>query len=319
MRRGLSSSAMYLTSSHVLSKVSQEDIFEKYMNLTISFNKAYCNPYRKDKHAGCHFRYSDKGILSFVDYASGKSYTCFHIVKIVKNCTYYQTYQIILDDFDSDVDYTPKKIITDLSVLAEKYKSNFKIEAKKRNYTSLELDTWNIGGIEVTQNNLEEYGIYCAETIWENGRATDNCQFTNIYIGERGVDQIYSPKAKNKRKFINAGNFTHNISHYNYGKSDIFFLTKAKKCAFYASRFGYATGYCANETITLDSEWARRLIEDYKYVCVIGDNDKQGEIYMKNHMDKYGFIPSPVPEKKDLSEYLEYVNYQECSDFLNNC
>src|SRR5690348_17222810 len=86
-----------LRKDEILSRVTQEQIFEAYLGLPIDVGTTYINPLRADKSPGCRYYYRGSK-LYFHDF--GKyHWDCFAVVQYKFNCSFIESLRIIVRDF----------------------------------------------------------------------------------------------------------------------------------------------------------------------------------------------------------------------------
>ncbi len=61
------------TIQKVYDLIGQENIMSFYLE-SVKIGKKYVNPFRDDRHASCFFKWTNKGNLYFVDYATEQVY-----------------------------------------------------------------------------------------------------------------------------------------------------------------------------------------------------------------------------------------------------
>jgi hypothetical protein len=86
-----------LTKEFILSKVSEEEIFEHY---GIKVQRGlFCSKIRNDKHPTVSFYRNKSGRLIMHDFGDSSFIDCFAYVQIIFNTSYYMALQIIANDF----------------------------------------------------------------------------------------------------------------------------------------------------------------------------------------------------------------------------
>ncbi len=129
-----------LTTSAILSKLSEEQIINYYLGLEVNYSKLYTNPLRgDDESAGCKFYISKAtGRIKFIDYAEGWDEDCFGIVIRKFNCNFPKALEIIAGDFrlynyDSNNGNTPSIINSNNQARKPKDKSIIIIRVRSWN------------------------------------------------------------------------------------------------------------------------------------------------------------------------------------------
>lgn len=298
--------------------ITPEDIFEYYL-YPVNFAVKYTNPFREDRHPDCNYYISKSGILYFVDNARDKKhYNCYQVVMEHYKCSYHEALKHIYKDMIKGKEAIVREITHEKKKRA---KDKISLKVKVKPFTKKELDFWCIGGLNVTEQELKENGIYSVETLWENGVVYDNLNFVFVYIQDGKIIQVYFPRRpKGEKRFSNNTGFV--FSNVNKVKDDksIFILTKANKCRFYLNKFGIPSEYNVNETVLLDRAVFERLTKEYDVIYSLFDNDRQGKHAAWRHRKEYGITPLFIPEElgKDFSEYVEKVGYQEVIDTIED-
>jgi hypothetical protein len=105
-------STINLTKEFILSKVSEEEIFEHY---GIKVQKGlFCSKLRSDKRPTVSFYRNKSGRLIMHDFGDSSFIDCFAYVQILFNVSYYMSLQIIANDFKlisrSDIPINKPKI-----------------------------------------------------------------------------------------------------------------------------------------------------------------------------------------------------------------
>lgn len=90
-------STINLTKEYILSKVSEEEIFEHY---GIKVQKGlFCSKLRQDKRPTVSFYRNKSGRLIMHDFGDSSFIDCFSYVQILFDVSYYMALQIIANDF----------------------------------------------------------------------------------------------------------------------------------------------------------------------------------------------------------------------------
>lgn len=303
----------YLDKTIIFSLISQEKIFEKYL-FKPDLSKKYTNPFRVDNNPDCTFYYKNDR-LYFVDNAwNKKHYDCFSVVCERYKCSFQQSLRIIYNEIDKEVD-KPSNI---LGVV--KKDKEYRLEVKTRDFLKKELDFWNIGGLTITQEQLNSGGWYAVTTILEADYIIDGCTDIYCFVEDGKLVQIYKPLVKRSsfsRRFINVPK----IKYCGYNSLDFtaeyVIIGKANKCSFYMKQFGINVFNIINEGILLDNDVMEFLRSVYKgLLFTFFDNDYPGKRATIRYRQTYGTIPLLVPKDsgKDFSEYLDNQGFQSVID-----
>ena len=223
-----------LTRKYILERISQEDIMEKYLGIQVNFNELICSPLRVDPNPTCGFKYSQKGVLRFRDFAGYFWGDCFDVVayRLNQNYAELQRYDIpfiysnnkrgfgvILDKiardfklhkYSNNIDEEDAIIYTKSAQL-DKINSITKINIKKREWNIHDKHYWEPYGIFQKSFIENLFKVYPVEHAWINGTViynyTKNDPCYAYYFGTDENDvhifKLYFPyRKKGENRFI---------------------------------------------------------------------------------------------------------------------
>lgn len=303
-----------ITKEFILSKLSEESIFNYYIGTTIKPNKLFCSKLRLDKHPTCSFYRSKSNILYYHDFATGDNLNCFTYVMKLYNCSYQKALNIIASDFGllndskikiSQVVYNYEKIESDKKTI---------IQVEIKDFLDYELKWWLSFGI--TESILNKYKIYSIKTVFLNGNVYAQSNQSNpiygYYFGKKeGIEQwrIYFPKS-NKCRFI--GNVsTKTLQGYKQlpKSGNLLLITKSMKDCLSLYSFGLSAIAPNSETQEVEDNVLSDLKTRFKYIVVFYDNDQAGISNMRKIKKKhpelnYFYIPRHYGVK-DVSDFYQ--------------
>ena len=154
---------------YILSKVSQEEIFERYMGIRVTLGGMVTSPLRDDHNPTCSFKWLSSNLLWFKDWSGHFAGDCFAYVMRLHNCTFFEACDIIAIDFKLissttgvvKKDRIPKE--TSFEVLTKT-----KIAVKWKSFGKTDIDYWGCHGIPISILNL--YKVAPIEYAWVNDR-----------------------------------------------------------------------------------------------------------------------------------------------------
>src|SRR5205085_2779390 len=89
-----------ITKEFILSRISEERIFIKYLGLEPVDRGSFCNPLRpNDDDPGCSFYVDRRGVWKFHDIAAGYNWDCFNVVEFSYNFSFKEALIRIAIDF----------------------------------------------------------------------------------------------------------------------------------------------------------------------------------------------------------------------------
>lgn len=306
-----------ITKETILSKISEESIFTFYFGETIQSKKLYKSKLRSDRRVTVGFYRNKSGTLIYHDFASGEFMDCFNYVMRLFNCNFYESLDIIANDFGiikSNIKKNSGKIIKNPEKITDKQISKIQIEAQP--FTELELKWWEKYGI--TSEILEKFNVYSCKHVFLNDQlcatSKQNCPIFGYFGGhikENGnkyeLWRIYFPKRHDFRFMANWP--AKKIQGYEYlpKKGNLLVITKAFKDVMTLYSLGISAIAPNSETVFLNKSILEDLKKRFKHIVVMFDNDYAGIVNMNKIKKEYPeLIYTWIPRKygiKDISDY----------------
>lgn len=315
---------MYLTKDVVLDYLTQERIFQHYMNSYIDINVLHKNPLRPDNHPRCQFKYGENGVLYFMDYSpkSRMSVDCFGYVMKLYNVDFLDALRIIARDFDLESIYNGTKKRPDWMNIVNNSRDNTimlsetKYDFTVRDWTIPPMRFWRTALPELKTKFLIDNGIYLIDELFINDSRVRDEKLIFLYKLKDDFThyQLYKPS-----KFIK-GN-----KHISVTDRSLFFTEKLNRKLNYAVIIKSVKDYVCGKAMELNSacvlsenllthktdiELMKNLTEEFDYVFTLFDNDRAGKLASLQYKKEYGTIPLIFPKdmKKDMYENLVVGN-----------
>lgn len=295
----------FTTVQRIYDLIGQENIMNTYC-YPVVIGKRYVNPFRDDRNASCFYKWTNKGNLYFVDYATEQVY--FSPLDIAQLKTGYG-FPDILYKIESDFQLN-SLTMDELRSLRVNEKPPVEVTPSDIKTTVTYFKTSDFrywGQFGITPETLDFYEVRRVDRAWINDKLwyikndIDPCyRYT-----EKGKTKLYRPLASKKNKF--RSNFTDNIIEgYNqlpaYGNTLI--LTKSKKDVMCLKGLGYNAISPRSESTPIKESYIFDIKERFKNIYVWFDNDDVGIKYSKDLSEKYNFnlIAHPENLPKDPSD-----------------
>lgn len=309
-----------LTKDFILSRISEEDIFLKYLNIYPNATQRFRNPLRQDNHADCVFYRDTRGILKFKDFAYRMNLDCFNVVQIAHQLNYGQALKKIVDDFklyDKDIDYS---VIADWQqAISEAGKKLSIIQVKRKEFTKEELEWWRTQGIYKEILNL--YKVSSLQMLWLNGNVIYSYSRKDVgyvyYFGDYNY-KAYFPNRTSYRFIQNINRNT--LQGYDQLPQEGKYLVITKSMKDVMCLYSYDVPAIAptSETILIDEKQFSELSDRFFYIFTLFDRDLAG-ISMTNMMKKkYNTIPLVFDkgEPKDFSDNFKQYGTSYMSELI---
>lgn len=320
-----------LSKENILKYISQEEIMEKYLGISVNYKTKHRNPFRKDNHADCMFRKGYKYIF-FADYARPEyGGDCFKICALYYGLTipgdFYEVCRHINDDFLLGLDdgqqkeykAIQRKEVERVHNTSEETYSDIKVRVRPFS----DYDLLYFSKYYITEEDLKRFNVYRADTVWINGDIFYHYQEKDLcfvyFFEETNTFKIYKPYGTYDKWRCNSLDI---IGYKQLPKEgDILFLTKSMKDVIVLSKLGYSAISLQGEGNFLSEKLTAELKKRFKRIIVFYDNDEAG---VKNsirltttHNLEYFNIPKQF-NVKDPSDFVEMYNPDELDNLIKN-
>ena len=263
-----------LTKKNILTRITEEQIFEKYLGLQVDEGVNLINPLRIDNRPSCRFYIASNGRPYFKDF--GKfHWDCFNVVEYKYGVSFIEALKIIVKDFDI------KEIEANYSnndrVIPIKQRATIKIALRK--WTNADAIFWKEGNIEL--DYLSEWSVYPCKSIWINNEhyichPNDPCYC--YYFGNE-LYKLYFPKRQYNRFFQNINQVTDDLTQ-GWNKlpktEEVLILQKSYKDVISMSTFGITADAVLSENHLIKSDKMANYKSRFKYIFTLFDYDQVG-------------------------------------------
>lgn len=318
-----------LTKEFVLSRITEEDVFLKYMNIYPSLTGRYKSPLRNDSNAGCNFYRDSRGVLKFRDPAYRINIDCFNLVSLVapEANSYGLVLKKIAEDFklyEKEIDYS---ILTNWEEAVQIASKKLTIiQVKRKEFTKEELLWWQEQG--VYKEVLNFYKANSIQILWLNGNIIysysrkDPCY---VYHFGEYLYKAYFPNRVSYRFLQNIGKSM--LEGYDQLPETGLFIviTNSLKCSMCMYSFDIPAGNPPSESTLLEEVLMIELQSRFTYVFTLFDRWKNGKTDKAGaHMSwlmrkKYGTIPLMFDkdEPKDFCDNYKKYGTSYMSELIN--
>jgi hypothetical protein len=296
----------------ILSKFSQEEIFQKYLGFYPKLNVRYTNPLRENKTPNTEFLYVGD-VLYMRDWGSDqKNLNCFSLVQHLYNCSFYEALQHVQIDFGMDakqMQQCPPTIQRNSNYAhVEAHVNKLQtIRIRKKEFTEKELEFWNCNGsFNFNTKKLESMQIYSTEYVWYNNNQWKSAEGVFAYQLKQGIFQIYSPFNEDRRYRFRSTNLKDVIAGVQWlEKSEYVVLSKSYKDMIMLRSLNVNACALLNEGIIPTKE-QMSLIASYGTPVVLFDSDEKGIAVSKKICELYGcrYLQLPDGNFKDAYEFV---------------
>lgn len=323
-----------LTKEYILTRITQEQIMEKYLNIPVQINNQILSPFRKEGRPSCGFYYNEHGRLRIRDLGGDFWGDCFDVVAWVLkvNSKDKKAFQLILHTIAKDFrihKYIDSNEVTNYNIITSSFFKNktkkpkliIRIIPRKINYH--DINYWKKFNINETLLTLGK--VYFAQEIYIS---RDNMNYIKVYTystkdpaycyygGKTDFIEdwkVYYPfRDKSQKRFLSNSSFLQGKHLITCGRVGI--ITKAYKDVLSFRSFGLQAIAPSAESVLLSKEdyWFMKTKFDFLVSCM--DYDREGKRMAIKLRQTYGIPPFMFTNglfntfNYKVKDFAEYVN-----------
>ena len=292
----------------ILSRISQEQIMERYVGRAIRINEKFHSPFREDNSPSCVFYYNKAGKLFFRDFGKGGSMDAFDVAQKVNRCSFTDLLKIIVDDFGLLKTTFVKKDYSHLEIEKRLAESPTTISIEP--YLSPQ-GTWDMSEVAtnfwdrygITPPTLKKYKVFQLNQAWCNDKIVyryvqDSPGFA-YYLGPDEY-KLYFPM-KDKVRFICNSNIVQGYEQLPV-EDDTLIITKSMKDVMLFSEYGVPAIAPQSEVHPLEFDMVDDLRGRFHRIVLVYDYDYTGVKNVNKWRKEFGFDYAFVEGAKDLSD-----------------
>lgn len=283
--------------SYIFSRISEEDIFYKYMGIYPNTTDFFVNPFRTDTHADCKFYRDNRGVLKFNDFAYKWNVDCFNVVQHIYKDSYPQALERVFRDFNlANIEPNFNSISNIIQVETSKDSTFLDIKVQRKDFTKWELDLWSSWGYSM--DTLKLFNIGSLLRLWIRDKLiyTYNSKDPGFvyYFGNNQdgmpIYKIYFPLRDKYRFLQNAGDILQGYSQLPE-TGDFLLITKSYKDVGCIFNYQIPSVAPMGETVLITPEQFEDLNNRFFKIFTLFDRDRAGMIASKLYQKTYGTTP----------------------------
>lgn len=319
-----------ITKEFILRRVSQEEIFQRYMGRPVELHCKFLSPLRADNSPTCTMKYF-RGKLIFRDWALPYAMDCFDFVQAKYTCTYDDALRQIASDFElSDKD--PELNADYLNQPPrDSSKSNKKrIHVKIQKFT--EQDKEYLRSYHLGPEQMKKFKVLSLKSVWLNDELTyyrnDQDPVLGYYFGkdEEGNQRwkIYFYRRTSGIRFICNTNRIQGWVQLPE-KDDVLVFTKSLKDVMVLDLFGIPAIAMQSEGLMPYPRIIDELEERFGRIYSLYDFDRAGIHGAQKLKQRYGIQPLFLTNGrfgsvdrgcKDISDYIQANGLEKTESLL---
>lgn len=321
-----------ITSYDILRKVSEYDIFKRYCKNFMEIDVPFCSELRQDNNPSCRVFISNNNAILYKDFGTGECFNCFGYVSKKFYCNYFESLNIIANDFNighlNTLELPDPKIIiggegnlqNELKTPKTKVKSIINITSQPFNATDYAY--WSQFGISLEV--LQDYDVFSAKNvylfkgnkryIWEYKKSNPCYAYRFTNDGHYNY-KIYWPLEEKHKKWLFSGSPL-DIEGYDcldlHG--ELLILTKSLKDVLCLRMMDINAVSLQGEHNKLDNETFHKLSKRFDRIVVMYDNDEPGQKGANYLVKTYNLKSVIIPIEsgcKDISDYVKKFGLEE--------
>ena len=315
---GLIKFAPDLTIKYILSKVSEEEIFEKYGTKVQA--GMFRSTLRKDRHPTCRFYRNKNNRLILHDFSGNFNGDCFEMVMLKLRCNFPDALYDIACKFGI-MSGEPRHPAASSIIIGPKTLCEIRI--KSGNWDRQHYQYWLDYGIKMP--TLSKFDVVPVERCWLNGYIFYNRDFTKkneVVFAYRfgGLDyKVYFPnRDRTKVRFLH--NNPDILQGYDQlpDTGEVVVITKAMKDVMCLNEFGIPAIAPMGETTVVSDGVLMDLFERFDKVYALYDRDRTGKIALLNlRARKVKPLLMPKGTTKDFSDMCK-LDFAKATELVND-
>lgn len=290
----------------ILREVTQEKLMSYYLGLEIDLSRKYASPLRQDNSPGCSFWYSPKGILYFNDFALGRIYTWWDVVRAKYKCDFGAAMRIVMNDLPQI-----KNVQVDVKEVKE-HQMDVVLD------TTREHSYWREYGI--SDSTLRMFDVYSAKSIYIDDDLSARSTAKNpifVYQFPSGRIKVYRPLGPKKTKWGGNAN-AEDIGGMSCfpNKGVLCFITSSIKDCMVLKEMGFPA-VCMNgegygisaKSAEVFKQLVQTLKKRFRHCLLLLDNDEAGQRFSSKLGAEYRLPFVFIPKSKDVSDSVHKYGY----------
>jgi hypothetical protein len=289
-----------ITKDYILRRVTEEQIFERYLGIKPDYSGLFCNPLREDKSPGCGFYINKQDRIKFKDYSRGWDWDCFNVVEFLFQVSFKEAMQRIAVDFG----LTDGTVSETHAARTQRRKDKIGLRVKRREWNAEDKHFWQ-GNFTLTRADMP-VTFPISHAWYTRNDVVDDTPFYTYITGDPAYAyhfpeygpyeyKIYFPKRPKGKKFRQSrGDIIQGLAQLP-ATGHILIITKSFKDRHVITKFGkkYGIFSCApmSESQIIPADIMNNLILRFDYVFTLFDFDRAGIILAKKHQEAYGIRP----------------------------
>lgn len=339
----LKSRDSYISKEYIFTKITQQQVFEKYLGISISSlldGTLFCNPLRDDTIPTCTFKvyvnsksYPEGYFINFRDWADNRGYDAIGLVqKIANNCSYMDALCLIAHHFNllSAEDELEFQYVLNTDRMREVVKMSQKevnLRITRKPFEKQHIEFWKQYHLDIEDLEDDVFAISCFWLNNERHNPARNLGFA-YHFGDYNY-KVYNPLAK---KQLGQIKFMHNNARILQGENklkfdkDLLILTSSYKDVKLLRKIDklYDMNFECAATMSETTKPIKESIDffktKYRNILLYYNNDDAGLKAAKSQSEEFGleYIVNPENLPKDITDISKELGFDFAVETINN-
>lgn len=289
----------------ILNRITEEDIFHKYLGIYPNTEDYFTNPLRGDDNPDCKF-YRDntaRRALKFKDFAWGVNWDCFNVVQYIYAdvTNFYDALRRVAKDFNLYGEDINKEIVEGFKIKIQTAKKDTALKVQRREWYDFDLKLWG----EICTDNkraLEFFNVAPLERAWSGDREIYSFNRKDpgyvYWFGDYDY-KLYWPLRKEGKFLQNKSNILQGW-HQLPESGDNLVITKSYKDVICMRTFSIFAVAPMSESVLISSEQFEELNNRFFNIYSLMDRDRAGMRMAQLLRKTYGIEPLLFPSDNAL-------------------
>lgn len=325
------SASIPVTKKFILKRVTQEEIFEHYLQVEIQTHRQFCNPLRKDDNPTCNFSYHGKK-LRFRDWSWPRPLDCFDIVMKMYNLSFSEALERIAYDLDlvnsGENSHAVERFKEIQQVQGQKTRTRIKVRLSS--FTEQDKRYLKSHGVYGEQCN--KFNVRPIDRIWVRGDLIwgyhEQDPAVGYFFGTDEDDQelwkIYYYARSSGTRFICNTNKVQGWEQLP-DEGEVAVITKSLKDVMSLDHFNIPAIAPQGESQYFPEDKAEELKERFDKVLSLYDFDRAGVAAANRLRKRFGISPLFLTDgrfntedygAKDFSDFVKYNGEQQARGII---
>lgn len=320
-----------VTKSFILKRLTQEEIFEYYLNVEVQTERHFRNPLRKDDNPTCNFSYHGEK-LRFRDWSWPRALDCFDVVMKMYNLSFDESLKRIAADFNlTEEDKNTDAVMRFKEIKrVEGTKSRTRIRVRLSSFT--EQDKMYLSKHGVHGEQCKKYNVKPIDRVWVRGNLIwgyhDQDPAIGYYLGLDDNDmelwKIYYYSRDSQRFVCNTNKIQGWEQLPETGRVCV--ITKSLKDVMTLDYFNIPAIAPQGESNIFSENKAKDLKQRFDHVVSLYDFDRAGVTSANRLRRRFGIPPLFLTDgrfntenyaAKDISDFVKYNGEQRARGLIH--